>query len=244
MKLIPAIDLLDGEVVRLLEGDFDARTRYNREPGAIADAYSRAGAKHLHLVDLNAARGDIDANQLLVASLLKRSRLPVQVGGGVRDEDRVSELLEAGAARVVIGSLAVNEPERVKRWLAIYGPDRIVLALDVKLDAAGEPRLMTQGWLETQGESLWPLLGFYAEGGLQHLLCTDIARDGSLKGPNFDLYAEIVERFPGLELQASGGVSSLADIERLRDRKVPAAILGKALLEGRFTVEEAIAVSA
>ncbi|MDX1454734.1 MAG: 1-(5-phosphoribosyl)-5-[(5-phosphoribosylamino)methylideneamino]imidazole-4-carboxamide isomerase [Gammaproteobacteria bacterium] len=243
MNLIPAIDLLDGEVVRLLEGDFEARTRYGKAPTAIADAYIDAGAKQLHLVDLNAARGDADSNQALIAKLVRHCTVPVQVGGGVRDEDRLSELLDVGAARVVVGSLAVNEPERVKRWLAIYGPEKIVLALDVRIDASGEPRLMTQGWLETQGESLWPLLAFYVEAGLQHLLCTDIALDGSLKGPNVELYADIVARFPALALQASGGVSSLDDLRALRERKVPAAILGKALLEGRFSVEEALAVS-
>ena len=243
MKLIPAIDLLYGDVVRLYQGDYEQRTHFAQEPAEIAQAYYASGATLLHLVDLNAARRDAQDNLVLVEDIVRAAPLPVQTGGGIRDEARLEKLLAAGVQRVVIGSLAVKDPGQVRGWLRNFGPEKVVLALDVRIDAAGEPRLLTEGWQEEGGESLWPLLEEYVQEGLLHLLCTDISRDGTLAGTNVELYIDIMRRYPALQLQASGGIGSLDDISALRDANVPAVILGRALLEGRFTLEEAATVA-
>ena len=244
MRLIPAIDLLDGGVVRLLRGDFAQATRYQRDAVALAAGFRDAGASALHVVDLNAARGDAQANRELVRELAAVDGLRVQCAGGVRSDDSIRELLAAGADRVVIGSLAVHEPARVGGWLELFGCERVVVALDVRLDAAGEPELLTHGWREASGLSLWPLLDRYAEAGLRHLLCTDIGRDGTLQGPNLDLYRAVLARHPALALQASGGIGDLQHLRALRDGNVPAAIVGRALLEGRVSLHDALRAAA
>ena len=244
MQLIPAIDLLDGGVVRLLRGDFAQATRYDRGAVALAAAFRDAGATALHVVDLNAARGDAQANRELVRQLAAVDGLQVQCAGGVRSTEGIRELLDAGAARVVIGSLAVHEPARVAGWLDDFGCERVVVALDVRLDAAGEPELLTHGWREASGLYLWPLVERYAEAGLRHLLCTDIGRDGTLQGPNLDLYRALLNRHPSLGLQASGGIGNLQHVRALRDGNVPAAILGRSLLEGRVSLDDALRAAA
>ncbi len=240
MQLIPALDLLDGEVVRLLRGDFAQRTRYGRDPVVFANGFREAGATALHVVDLNAARGDAGNNRALVRELAAIEGLEVQCAGGVRHVESLLELLEAGAERVVIGSLAVRDPEQVAGWLERFGAGRIVLALDVSLDEADEPMLLTHGWREASGVSLWPLLERYATAGLVHVLCTDVGRDGTLQGPNLELYRRILERHPGLALQASGGIGCLEDVRMLAAAGIPAAILGRALLEGRVPLRDAL----
>lgn len=244
MQLIPAIDLLDGNVVRLFRGDFEQSTCYGREAVAFASRFRDAGADALHVVDLNAARGDAQSNRGLVRELAALDGLRVQCGGGVRSEESIRELLEAGADRVVIGSLAVREPARVIAWLKHFGNGRIVVALDVILSAEGEPQLLTHGWREASGVSLWPLLDRYTEAGLRHLLCTDIGRDGTLQGPNLELYREVLRRHRTLSLQASGGIGDIDDVRALRDENVPAAILGRSLLDGRVSLHDALRVVA
>lgn len=242
MQLIPAIDLLDGKVVRLLKGDFAERTAYERNPLELAATYRDAGAPLLHVVDLNAARGDATNNRDVVQELAGVSGLAVQCGGGVRNEESVVRLLDAGAARVVIGSRAVRDPERVAGWLRLFGAEQIVLALDVRT-SRGEPELLTHGWQEASGVLLWPLLDRYVKHGLRHLLCTDIDCDGTLQGPNVSLYTEILRRHPELALQASGGIGSLDDVMRLKGADVPSAIVGRALLEGHVPITALQAVA-
>lgn len=232
MQLIPAIDLFDGKVVRLFKGDFSECTAYERNPLELAAQYRDAGALLLHVVDLNAARGDAMDNRDLVQQLAGISGLDVQCGGGVRDQASVIRLLDAGAARVVVGSRAVRDPESVMEWLRQFGAGQLVLALDVRMSGT-EPELLTQGWQEASGISLWPLLDGYMENGLQHLLCTDIACDGTLQGTNVPLYEKILRRHRKLALQASGGIGSMEDVARLQEAAVPAVIVGRALLEGR-----------
>ena len=164
----------------------------------------------------------------------------VQTGGGVRNEEDVRTRLDHGAARVVAGSVCVTQPERFAEWLRSFGSERLVAALDVRIGADGTPRPRTHGWTRGATQSLWELLDFYAENGLQHLLCTDIGRDGAMTGPNVELYSTVAARYPDLEVQASGGVSGLGDLRRLNGSGVAAAITGKALLEGRFTVAGAL----
>lgn len=237
----PAIDVREGRVVRLQQGDYARETRYPDDPFAVAMRYADAGARWLHLVDLDAAR----AGGYTLAPLLRRiaddGRLQVQTGGGVRDEAAVAAMLEQGAARVVIGSLAVRDPALVEGWLQRYGAARITIALDTRQDEAGVWRLPIHGWTESAELDLDACLRLYRDAGAQHLLCTDIARDGMMRGPNLELYRMIVARDEGFELQASGGVRDVADIVAARDAGCAGAVLGRSLLEGGMTIEDALA---
>ena len=241
MQLIPAIDLLEGRCVRLLHGDFDQCRFYDIPPLELAGDYSAAGAKLLHVVDLAAARdGESDNNALF--DLLRNSPMPVQTGGGVRSGEDVRARLENGAKRVVVGSVCATQPERFLAWISELGPERLVAALDVIIDEDGVPWPRTHGWTRGAKSNLWTLLDQLQAGGLRHLLCTDISRDGAMSGPNTVLYQQLVNRYPDLHVQASGGVSSLDDLRQLATTGATGAISGKALLEGAFTAFEAIEV--
>jgi phosphoribosylformimino-5-aminoimidazole carboxamide ribotide isomerase len=238
MKIIPAIDLRQGRCVRLLKGDFDKETEYSSNPVEIGRQFSQLDVSDLHIVDLDGALTGTQGNRHIVAELVGDSGLDVQVGGGIRSRDDVSDWLGKGVSRCVVGSLAVREPDLVMSWLDEFGPDAIVIALDVRLEAGGRPMLTTQGWTEESDMSLWECLDDFGDAGIRNLLCTDVLRDGTLTGPNFDLYVEILNRYPSIQLQASGGVRNIDDLELLRELGVPAAITGKALLDGRITAEE------
>ncbi len=237
MKIIPAIDLYGGKCVRLYKGKFNKVTHYSDQPLDVARSYADMNVDDLHIVDLDGARTGSQQNAFVVRHVCANTALSVQLGGGIRQEKQVRQWLDAGVARCVIGSVAVTEPARVEAWFEEFGADRIVLALDVTIDAAG-PVLATHGWTKSSSLSLWDLMDRYASIGARHLLCTDIGRDGAMSGPNFDLYAEILRHYPHVSLQASGGVRDIADIERLRDLGVPAAITGKALLDGKISSAE------
>lgn len=240
LTIIPAIDLLDGRCVRLLHGDFNKCKVYDLDAGRLAADYAAQGAEWLHVVDLAASRDGRRADTRPLLKLLEGATQQVQTGGGVRAEADVQLRLDHGARRVVVGSICVAHPERFSAWLERFGPEQLVAALDVRLDEDGTPRLRTHGWTRGAGQTLWELLDFYSDSGLRHVLCTDIGRDGALTGPNLDLYSKIATRCPGLEIQASGGVSGLRDLRQLVGTGVAAAITGKALLEGCFTVTEAL----
>ena len=242
MTLIPAIDLLDGQCVRLLRGEFDNCKVYDLDASRLAADYAGQGAEWLHVVDLAASRDGPKADTRPLLRLLQSAPQSVQTGGGVRVESDVRLRLDHGASRVVAGSICVGQPDRFAAWLETFGPDRLVAALDVRIDEDGLPRPRTHGWTRGGSRTLWELLDFYADRGLRHLLCTDIGRDGAMTGPNIGLYSEISGRYPDLEVQASGGVSGLRDLDRLTATGAAAAITGKALLEGCFTVAEALEV--
>lgn len=237
----PAIDVRDGRVVRLRQGDYADETRYGDDPLALAQRHARAGAAWLHLVDLDAARAGGYTLLPLLRAIAASTGLRVQTGGGVRSRLDIERLLDAGAARVVIGSLAVRDPVAVMGWLREFGNERLTIALDTRQDAAGRWRLPVHGWTEVASESLEALAGRYAEAGLQHLLCTDIARDGMLGGPSLALYRALCAQCPGLQIQASGGVRDAADVRAARAAGCAGAVLGKALLEGRIDLGEALA---
>ncbi|HEY0660556.1 MAG TPA: 1-(5-phosphoribosyl)-5-[(5-phosphoribosylamino)methylideneamino]imidazole-4-carboxamide isomerase [Lysobacter sp.] len=239
--LYPAVDVRDGRVVRLRQGDYAEETRYPGEPLAVARRYAESGAQWLHLVDLDAARAGGYTLAPLLAAIKATTSLRVQTGGGVRRADDVEALFAAGADRVVVGSLAVREPARVIAWLRRFGTGRITIALDTRQDAKGRWLLPLHGWTEQSGTELEPLLRSYAAAGLKHLLCTDIARDGMLAGPNIELYRHLRRIARGVKLQASGGVRDIADIVAARDAGCAGVVLGKALLDGRFELEEALA---
>ncbi len=236
MLIYPAMDLMGGGAVRLAQGDFSARTDYAGDPLAALGAFAAAGATWAHVVDLDGARAGEPRQHALLARLAGAAPLQLQVAGGFRTPAQVRAMLDAGAGRVVIGSLAVKDPALVRDLLAEVGPERITLALDVRLDA-GVPRVATHGWTAGSGENLWEVAARY---DFRHLLLTDIGRDGMLAGPNVALVSEAVERLPDIAVQASGGVASLADLDALANAGAAGAIVGKALWEGRFTVAEAI----
>ena len=242
MQLIPAIDLLNGQCVRLLHGDFNQCQVYDSSAIELARRYSAAGAQWLHVVDLAASRNGEGSDSSNLFRLLNNAPQSVQTGGGVRSECDITERLENGADRVVIGSLCVTEPGYFKTWLHQFGAEKLVAALDIQRDEQGVPYPRIYGWTEGSDRSLWSLLDEFAGAGLEHLLCTDISRDGALSGPNIALYQEIVQRYPGIQLQASGGVANLEDLQALTQTGTSGAITGKALLDGLFTVEEAIEV--
>jgi phosphoribosylformimino-5-aminoimidazole carboxamide ribotide isomerase len=238
MRLIPAIDLLGGRCVRLLQGDFAAETRYEVEPVELLARYRAYGADWLHIVDLDGARDGGGGNRPIIATLAAEPGMQLQVGGGLRSFDAVREVLELGAARAVVGSTALTDPDDVRRWLRHFGTGRITLAFDVRFDEGGTPRLATHGWRRQSTLSLWEAVADFVVAGLTHVLCTDVSRDGALGGPNVPLYAEAARRHPEVAWQASGGIRDARDLHALAGCGVAAAISGKALLEERIPIEE------
>lgn len=239
--IIPALDLIDGKVVRLYQGDYAQKTVYSDDPQSQFTIYNQDGADWLHLVDLDGAK-DVSKRQLkVIASLIANTPAKIQIGGGVRTEQDVKDLLDAGAQRVVIGSTAVKEPEMVAGWMKKYGAEHIVLALDINIDADGNKIVAVSGWQEDSGQTIESLLETYLAVGLKHVLCTDISKDGTLTGSNVELYKELAAAYPQVAWQASGGIGSLDDIAAVARSGASGMIVGRALLEGKFTVKEAIA---
>ena len=239
--IIPALDLIDGKVVRLYQGDYAQKTVYSDDPQSQFTIYNQQGANWLHLVDLDGAK-DINKRQLdVIAKLIANTPAKIQIGGGVRTEKDVKDLLDTGAQRVVIGSTAVKEPEMVASWMKKYGAEHIVLALDINIDADGNKIVAVSGWQEASGQTIESLLEIYLAVGLKHVLCTDISKDGTLTGSNVDLYKEMAAAYPQVEWQASGGIGSLDDITAVARSGASGMIVGRALLEGKFDVKEAIA---
>lgn len=225
---------MSGRVVRLQQGRFDEATTYSDEPSEALQVFAEAGAEWAHIVDLDGARAGEPVQHDLIADLARWSSLQLQVGGGFRSGAQIARMLDAGVARVVVGSLAVREPDLVRDWISDFGPERITLSLDVNV-TDGVPTVAVSGWTESTGTSLWEVASQYPQA--RHLLLTDIGRDGMLTGPNFDLLELAAERLPHLRIQASGGISSLADLERLT---TAGAIVGRALWEGRIRLGEAL----
>ncbi|WP_369349657.1 MULTISPECIES: 1-(5-phosphoribosyl)-5-[(5-phosphoribosylamino)methylideneamino]imidazole-4-carboxamide isomerase [Stenotrophomonas] len=237
----PALDIREGRVVRLLQGDYAQQTTYGDDPLPRAQAFAAAGASWMHLVDLDAARAGGYTLAPLLSSIAAQTGLQVQTGGGVRSRDDVARILDAGATRVVVGSVSVRAPDTVIGWLREFGPERLTIALDARQAEDGRWLLPVHGWTETAEDTLDVLAQRYAEAGMRHLLCTDIARDGMLSGPNIDLYQHLARLLPGVAVQASGGVRDADDVAQAKAVGCGGAILGKALLEGRMTLEGALA---
>ena len=239
--IIPAIDLINGKVVRLYQGDYGQKTEYTASAQERFDLYVAAGATQLHLVDLDGAKDASKRQLTVIRELLKHTKAPVQIGGGVRTEQDVKDLLDAGANRVVVGSTAVKDPQMVMGWMEKYGAEQIVLALDVNIDANGQRKIAVAGWQQDSGVTIEALIERFLPAGLKHVLCTDISRDGTLQGSNVALYQSLAAQYPQVSFQASGGIGGIQDIEALKGSGVGGVILGRALLEGKFTAEEAIA---
>ncbi|MEB1901212.1 1-(5-phosphoribosyl)-5-[(5-phosphoribosylamino)methylideneamino]imidazole-4-carboxamide isomerase [Xanthomonas campestris pv. campestris] len=237
----PALDIRDGRVVRLLQGDYARETRYGDDVLPRAQSFADAGAQWMHLVDLDAAKAGGYTLAALLGQISRQTGLQVQTGGGVRSREDVARILDAGAARVVVGSLAVRDSATVIGWLQEFGTDRLTIALDTRQDAAGVWQLPVHGWTETAEATLDQLATQYAQAGLQHLLCTDIARDGMLSGPNMGLYAHLRALAPQLQVQVSGGARNLADVAAAKAAGCAGIVLGKALLEGHLDLKDALA---
>jgi phosphoribosylformimino-5-aminoimidazole carboxamide ribotide isomerase len=241
MQLYPAIDLRHGRVVRLVQGDFAQETRYATDALELAKVYEQQGANWLHVVDLDGAKGDAAASQgnmRIIENIARSTRMAVQTGGGVRTEADVRARLDAGAKRIVVGSLAIRAPDTVISWLALFGPAHLALALDAKADASGTFWVHTAGWQEAAHTELFACAQRFERAGFHHALVTDIARDGMLAGPNIALYQALSAALSTLSVQASGGVANLADLTALR-ANAAGVIIGKALLEGKFTLTQA-----
>lgn len=238
MRIIPAIDIKSGKCVRLLRGSFDAVTHYSDDPAGVAERFAALDVRELHVVDLDGARTGFQENTEAIQRIAAKTSFDIQLGGGLRRRAALEHWFDNGVRRCVVGSLAVSDPSLVADWLGEFGGDRIVLALDVALADDGSPRVATDGWTRTSRASLWQCLDEFVDAGAQHVLCTDISRDGASTGPNVELYKDILARYPALELQASGGIRHVADLHSLEASGIPAAISGRALLDGAITADE------
>ncbi|MCK5817819.1 MAG: 1-(5-phosphoribosyl)-5-[(5-phosphoribosylamino)methylideneamino]imidazole-4-carboxamide isomerase [Psychromonas sp.] len=238
--IIPALDLIDNKVVRLYQGDYEQKTIYSDDPQSLSTTYNKQGAQWLHLVDLDGAKDTTKRQLKMISRLIKNTPAKVQIGGGVRTEDDVKELLDTGAQRIVIGSTAVESPEMVATWMEKYGSNHIVLALDINIDTQGNKIVAVSGWQENSGQTIESLLEIYMAVGLKHVLCTDISKDGTLEGSNVSLYKSLSKAYPSVNWQASGGIGSLNDIADIARSGAQSIIVGRALLEGKFNVKEAI----
>ena len=241
MNIIPAIDLLDGRCVRLLHGEYDKVTYYDVDPVELAQRYSDEGAKYIHIVDLDGAREGKGANLNTIESIAAISGLSVQTGGGVRLASDVTRRFNAGVSRVVTGSVAVTAPDQVAAWMDQYGAERFTLAMDVRLDDNAVPLVATHGWQQQTDITLWDAverIDSLSNSAVEHLLCTDISRDGAMTGPNVELYEQCMQKLPQLKVQSSGGVRHLADAEALAATGVAGMITGKALLENKLSLKE------
>ena len=238
LTLYPAIDLIDGRCVRLKHGDFAQKTQYPAKPEELAASYFQAGSEWLHLIDLDAAKSLGQQAQLpLIERIIQASGLKIQCGGGIQSSKRLKQLFALGMERAIVGSLCVKAPETVNKWLDDFGPERIVLALDIRYQEQ-EPCIALHGWQKTSQETLYSVLAQFPS--VRHVLCTDIEHDGTLSGPNFTLYRELRKRFPQIQVQASGGIAALSDLDQLQQDEISGAVLGKSLLEGRFGLKEAL----
>lgn len=237
--LIPALDLIDGQIVRLKQGDFNEKTVFNLDPIERVKQYAAEGAELIHLVDLDGAKDPKKRQLDLISKMTQASSCPIQTGGGIRSYEDVQALLDSGVKRAVVGSAAVKDRAFGHKLLKDFGSDAICLALDVRV-IDGTPKVATHGWLETSDVSLFDLIEEFLDSGLEHVLVTDISKDGMMQGANNSLYATLSERYPKLDVIASGGISSLEDIKALHELKVKSAVLGRSLLSGAFTFPQAL----
>ena len=232
IELIPAIDIINGQCVRLTKGDYDQKTVYGK-PLDMAQEFERIGFKRLHVVDLDGAKSRHIVNDAVLKAITTETKLIVDFGGGIKTDEDIEKAFDAGASMVTVGSIAVTKPELFMGWLEKYGPERMILGADVR-----HGKISINGWKEDSTEDLLPFLQKYIDAGVRNVLCTEISKDGTLAGPAIDLYKGVMDAYPELHLIASGGVSSKADIEALDAAGIPAVVFGKAIYEGRIDLEE------
>lgn len=233
MRIIPAIDIIDGKCVRLSQGDYAQKTVYNENPLKVAKQFEDAGLKYLHLVDLDGAKAKKVVNWKVLESITSLTDLQVDFGGGLRTKDDVQTVFDCGAKQITAGSVAVNDREAVLAWMSEFGTEKIILGADAK-----NGRIATHGWLDDSGLDVLEFISNYQQEGIEYVVCTDIAKDGMLEGPSIELYKQILKKNAGLKLIASGGVSSIEDLINLKEIGCDAAIVGKAIYEGKVTLKE------
>ena len=233
IELIPAIDIIDGQCVRLTKGDYDQKTVYRDSPAEVAKEFEQLGFKRLHVVDLDGAKSKHIVNSPVLSHITTETQLTVDFGGGIKTDEDIEKAFAAGASMVTVGSIAVTQPELFMGWLAKYGADRMILGADVR-----NGKISINGWKEDSTEDLLPFLKKYIEAGVKTVLCTEISKDGTLQGPAIELYKEVMAAYPQLHLIASGGVSSIDDIRALDAAGIPAVVFGKAIYEGRIDLRE------
>ena len=233
MQIIPAIDIIDGKCVRLTEGDYSQKKIYNEKPLEVALQFEDAGMKRLHLVDLDGAKAGSVKNWRVLETLASKTRLIIDFGGGIKTSKDVDIVLSSGASMATVGSIAVKDEAEFVRWLGQYGADKFLLGADVKNE-----KIAIAGWLETTNIWIYDFIQKFMEHGITQLFCTDVSKDGKLEGPSLGLYTTIVKQFPTLDFIASGGVSSMEDLEQLKDIGCKAAIVGKAIYEGHIRLED------
>ncbi len=237
--IIPALDLSGGQVVRLKQGDFAQKTVFEVDPIKRIQEAENQGAKLIHIVDLDGAKDPSMRQSELIAKIVKSTKAKIQTGGGLRSEEDINNLLKLGVSRVVVGSVAVKTPEVVKQWISKFGAEHFTLALDVRIKDK-VPYVATHGWLETSDITIYDLLDQFIKCNINHVLVTDISKDGMMQGANNSLYKDLSDKYPKLDIIASGGISSLEDIANVARAGAKSVVLGRSLLEGKFTVKEAI----
>ena len=233
IELIPAIDIIGGQCVRLTKGDFDQKTVYRDSPAEVAKEFEQIGFKRLHVVDLDGAKSKHIVNSEVLRRVTTDTQLVVDFGGGIKTDEDIEKAFAAGASMVTIGSIAVTDPDLFMGWLEKYGAEHIILGADVR-----HGKISINGWKEDSSEDLLPFLKKYVDAGVKNVLCTEISKDGTLTGPAIELYQSIMAAYPGLHLIASGGVSSIDDIKALEAAGIPAVVFGKAIYEGKINLNE------
>lgn len=229
IELIPAIDIINGQCVRLVNGNYSQKTVYHNDPIILAKELENAGFKRLHIVDLDGAKSSHVVNDNILKNITSSTNMTVDFGGGVKTEEDFKKVIDSGASMVTIGSIAALQPEIFCDWLDKYGTDRIILGADVS-----NGKIAVNGWKENSHADLFEFLSIYIGKGVKNVLCTDISRDGTMKGPSFELYSRIMHMYPNLHLIASGGISSNEDILQLERLGIPAVVFGKAYYEGKI----------
>ncbi|MBO5626960.1 MAG: 1-(5-phosphoribosyl)-5-[(5-phosphoribosylamino)methylideneamino]imidazole-4-carboxamide isomerase [Prevotella sp.] len=233
IELIPAIDIINGQCVRLTKGDYDQKKVYNDDPAAVAKEFEQAGFRRLHIVDLDGAKSKHIVNDDVLRRITSETGLIVDFGGGIKTGEDIEKAFEAGASMITVGSIAVTQPQLFISWLNQYGADKMILGADVR-----NGMISINGWKEDSTEELLPFLKKYIDAGVKNVLCTEISKDGTLQGPAVTLYKEVMKAYPQLHLIASGGVSRKEDIEELEREGIPAVVFGKAIYEGRIDLKE------
>lgn len=232
IELIPAIDIINGQCVRLTKGDYDQKTVYRDSPAEVAKEFEQIGFKRLHVVDLDGAKSKHIVNSQALQHITSETQLLVDFGGGIKTNQDIEMAFESGATMVTIGSIAVTQPDLFMGWLEKYGAERLILGADVR-----NGKISINGWKEDSTEDLLPFLRKYVDAGVKNVLCTEISKDGTLAGPAIELYQSVMEAYPQLHLIASGGVSSIDDIKALDAAGIPAVVFGKAIYEGRIDLK-------
>jgi phosphoribosylformimino-5-aminoimidazole carboxamide ribotide isomerase len=233
MTIIPAIDIIDGKCVRLTQGDYSQKTVYNEHPLEVAKQFEDAGFTRLHLVDLDGAKAGAVKNWKVLEAIAGKTKLVIDFGGGIKTEKDVNIVFECGSALATVGSIAVKDETIFTSWLDKFGADKFLLGADVK-----DEKIAVAGWLETTDIWIYDFIEKYIEKGVQQIFCTDVSKDGKLEGPSIDLYKNIVTKFPLLHFIASGGVSSINDVDELQEIGCKGVIIGKAIYEGKVKLNE------